>query len=420
VKHSRPVIVALLCAIGVWLATYTADAPPKESIAKGAPKHDVAEVARRAHVTHSELRTAAAAETENDPDTVVAPATRQVRVFAPDGAPLAEASVYLMRNGELIWRPDDPNHTDANGAITFTDVDAPEDVVIRAHAPRRFYDDLLPTDAAFAPDGETIIRLETALHVRGVVVGPDGSPLRWVPIRVSRARDDWFEVMPRARSDDEGRFDIGALRDAGSIFLAAGTTRVLDNGVHGERDYPTGASVVETEVGAADVRLQLAEGSTLRVTLTGGTVRRYDYVFAVADDNYAVLGTITNGVAFLTGLDPGEPVTVYVRDPVENRIAIATDVVPGGDVTLRLEPAATLEGRVECDEPITPGSLIQFDVLGRPFKTQTDEDGRFSIPALPRITGRLEAYEPRRRKSPLVAEMDATPGTPVVVVLRPR
>ena len=84
-----------------------------------------------------------------------------------------------------------------------------------------------------------------------------------------------------------------------------------------------------------------------------------------------------------------------------------------------MEPAAALTGTLECAEEMGDDVDLSFEVLGMEFRTNAASDGAFRFDTLPRRTGRLRARSWRPDAPFLKAEVEAPPGTPIVVVLRP-
>jgi hypothetical protein len=136
-----------------------------------------------------------------------------IRVLDPDGAPLEHVIVWIDEHGRVV--------TDGEGRAVYPDMRSDE-VRVRvlggAH-PWKLPPDLVPPDPRIVAveDGEAEFRFGRGIVVEGVVVDPEGNPVKWAQVR---ALTDPGTSVGVVLTDAEGRFRVAVPVGIPSVDLA--------------------------------------------------------------------------------------------------------------------------------------------------------------------------------------------------------
>ncbi len=314
------------------------------------------------------------------------------------GEPVAGASVRLVAEKT----PDRLVRTAADGTFTIDRLPARAtrlEVSARGYAPRRFDRPAFPA----APRARWDVVLEPAAGVHGVVlVGgePAAGALVTIYLRAPTPHGPRVPPLAAAYSDGSGRFALDPKR--------AGPYRVVAvHGQHGNAaldvDAPGEVTLNLPGGGFIEGRVVDPEGDPVQSftvsasSLTRGTGGPPAQSFESGDGAFR-LGPVAPGLHVVWAVAEG-------YQPAERK---RVQVLPGetsGDVVLKLQPSATLTGRVT--DAITRRAIAgawvvpaEWDsgALAESVGAVTDDDGRYTLRALPglrtSIDVRADGYRP--------------------------
>jgi hypothetical protein len=340
-----------------------------------------------------------------------------IRVVDINGVPIPGALVQLTDN-------DPPNSqgitgtepAGADGVVDYSYVKNGK-LIAQGYPPRKRHADLLPGKAALVLGKQMDLVLEPALHIRGLVVYATGAPVAYGAF--AYATDAWgfYFGTHEIYSDESGRFDIGGLEPGETLFMAPGAQRSRENGRHPEFAAPDTFRILEVVAGATDVRLELREGSTLEVEVLGGAEGGRYWIRAIAEDGWSVGEHVRDGRALITGLVPGQPNSLLVRDQESKLAAHASGIRGGGRLTLRLEPGIELRGTVTSEHPFLKYIEMHFVLHGCTFDIDVEDDGSFVLHNVPPVPGTLTGRSWGGGHE-LAGSIDATPGILATLELR--
>ena len=291
--------------------------------------------------------------------------------------------------------------TDGNGQFTFEGLDdGPYTVSAQA-------DEWLPASVEGVQPGstDTVLRLPSAAILRGVVTGPDGSPVggAWVA-RTGGSSDDkgpmWMQMMSipdQVMTDADGRFEMTGLAP-GDYTLKA------------ERQGFANSDELKVSCGSGevvdDIRLILEIGASLsgRVVDSAGLGVEGAVVWISDGDNpwesmvpnlgggapSAPSGSVNTttdatGAFVLEGATPGR-VTLHARSARHAPAKLADIEVPGPTVVVQMSAGGGVEGRVTDDDG-APKEGVSVMLMGgggmSGMRTATtDPNGDYSIPRI--------------------------------------
>jgi protocatechuate 3,4-dioxygenase beta subunit len=275
-----------------------------------------------------------------------------------DGAPVPDAEVRL---GDTLGGQA-PTDTPSAGRYVFRGLGA-GDQRLRVEA-KGFLPDVRTVTV---PEGGTLavtVVLDAGVAIRGVLLDEAGRPVEGAGVDAERIDPEpgegWHSLTAaRDTTDAQGRFVLGGLRP-GRYRVAA----------------------VKRNLGTATIRFTVPEGDTLPTSA---------YVWRRDPDGGASGGgeKIVDGVMRFVGFEGTEILDIRVDGYV--RVIRTVDGAPGKDVDLGpvvLDPGLTIAGRV-VDAAGGPVAAAEVSYEGYTSAT-TDEDGRFSLPHLPKGTVALD------------------------------
>ena len=348
-----------------------------------------------------------------------------VRIESGSGEPIERLPVVATyREGGVLRAT-----TDASGRIVFRGL--PEVSVSIAPMGGERYMGARPKTAMPA-DQEVLFVLQERVRIEGIILAPDGTPLRGMQIRSScPGQNPRYGIQ---YSGPEGRFAFSVLAGA-----------VVDIVVPGRRDedpsYAVGSSRASPYRGEAlgivapakDVRIVariVDYDRTLSVTLLDWDGKPMPDMRIGASNTSGPAGsadTGPDGKASFEGL-PAEEVTVSVENrwrnhlppevlkhlppkPPEDVIFPSTRLVPAGqEVTLRFERGVMVRG-VALNPQGKPERSVMIFVHSeindeRHGFSRSDREGRFQFPVPKDLSFRIEAY----RSLPFRATLSAKVG----------
>lgn len=152
----------------------------------------------------------------------VLPARLTVGVTAPAGASLEGTRVDLL-DGSGSYLASAPLR---NGEVTFRELYEGQQVRVRVvHPAERALRALDPVEATMVPGANRIeVAAEPApsAELSGIVRYSDGEPVWGADVEL-RQEHDGTQILRRARTDEEGRYRIAALRRGGQLVARSGT-----------------------------------------------------------------------------------------------------------------------------------------------------------------------------------------------------
>ena len=352
-----------------------------------------------------------------------------VRIESEWGEPIGRLPVEAtVREGGMLRAS-----TDASGRIVFRDL--PEVSVSIAPLGGERYMEARPKTVSPA-DQEVLFVLQERVVIQGVVLAPDGTPLRGMQIRYTYPDQNPRYSIPY--SDRDGKF---------AFSVPAGA--VVDIAIPGRRDedpsYAVGRSRTSPYRGEAlgvvapakDVRIvtrMVNYDRTLNVTLLDWDGKPMPDMRIGAGNTSGSVGsadTGPDGRASMDGL-PAEEVTVSVSNrwashlppellkrlppaPPENAIFPSVRLVPAGqEVTLRFELGAMVrgvtlnpQGKPERNVMVLVHSETSDESLGR---ARGDREGRFQFPVPEGLSFRIEAYRYFPSRATLFAKVGGLRG----------
>ena len=225
---------------------------------------------------------------------------------------------------------------------------------------------------------DTVVRVERAFTVSGVVNDQAGRPVASAMVEWSKDKSNWNGTSAGA----DGRFRLNGI-PAGEIYLR---TTVGGRAPVAERDF------VRVRAGARDVALVLDIGLTLTVTFENwpSDAPRWQRPMLTIEgsgtaprpfEGTPVDSVSAEGVATYRDLRGDETYRLAVSLP-GGLCALATGIKAGAGVRVRLVPGKTIAGRVA----VPPGAIrvsVQARAHGLWTQGKVDADGRYTIEGLP-------------------------------------
>ncbi len=324
-----------------------------------------------------------------------------VRVLGPDGKPVPRAYA------QLDFPDGASNGSSVEGGVAIVDLSGRAagfaGATVRVERARGSSDTPLP----FGPgrvgpltgnETEVEVRLPIEATVTGVVRDPDGAPVAGAVVLAAspaQANDlEWaFEsdgvVVPRARTDADGRFRIGGLGDGAEVELHVAPPPAFPPpgarpGARGQKDVVVtlapGTAVVVTVLDEAGAPVR---GATVHTTLV--EERRADGPWPSPRSGPAGRADATGAVR-LRGFDLRKRYALAVDGPAEDWITSRRDAWSPKDETIRLTRALKVAGVVR-DPAGQPLAGVQiYRRLGEGSwggGPTTDAAGRFQLDGLP-------------------------------------
>jgi hypothetical protein len=389
---------------------------------------------------------------------VLRPAARaRIEVRTPSGAPVPHADVRVLDEageeaGSNAWTPFSSRvPADAQGRIEIARLDPertyelvvgparewlsselPTEIVVRtmdsAHlAPRRI-SDWRPTD--------TVVTLEAARDVAGIVVDETGAPAAGAVVQVRGARDwvregtTWHDGTFLVQGAPAGPVTLAVAWTSGGVSKSPGGPPVEEAARERQRLVLSRARSASVRLATGDVtRLREASARVLGALYVhegaAGWQRAPDCTFGrfrdAADlgEDGKVYGRGGLADAVVEGLEPGRRYAVWAV--LDRGDYIWAEIAAGDlDVELRAEPGARLEFDVSGCEPDATVSLRARDAFGRLLVGDRRlENGRFETGGIPAGEWRVQVSLVRDGTAKLRGEASVTTGAVGRVVLTP-
>jgi protocatechuate 3,4-dioxygenase beta subunit len=299
------------------------------------------------------------------------------RVLDPFGAPLAEVTVVVRwRGGSKSTR------TAADGAFRLTAIGAGP-LVVKVDGGYAGYWPYRPLELQdVEPDRLDLeLRLEAGSALSGVVVDPDGKPVRGATVFVSGTTQP--PITANLRTDAAGRF-VAADLEPGAYGLVALA--------HGFANSPR----LHVDVPAQDVRLQLGRTWAFHGNVVGRPEARVQLWFCYERDGEPQVEGIGFEAAepFSFHVPTNQAGTLLLTIEETGEYALVENAKPGtGPHRLVPQPGWTIEGRFEGGAP-KPGStqVSGIDPRGIRIRGQVQADGTFRIKGVAPGAYDLEAW----------------------------
>lgn len=330
-----------------------------------------------------------------------------VVVDAETHVALPGATVRSFSREDLTYRWSEAT-TSADGKATL-----PGWADVRATAPG-----YLPEEKEKVETASVTLEMRRGRTVRGIVRGPDRTPVAGVPVHVVGAGD---HRVRSTRTGATGAYEVAALPAAALGILAFGDGWVPAEALALARE-PSGAVPLDLLAQDATVDLNVVPGVGARVLveavdhkpIPGATVRvgtpgsgRMGTPVWMSDlFLLEPVATAADGVAELRGLIPG--FSYPVRATATGHVASDGEVVPASapvaTTTLTLEPGRTITVRVRergTGVPIPGASVVVWVATKRGGEMRqrgeelTAADGRVSFEGLPRTASACAVEAPR-------------------------
>ena len=328
---------------------------------------------------------------------VLAPgSTLEGRVVEPDGDAVPGARLWISEQapGRSSWVPDrDPDAiADADGRFALGERPADETLWLIVGADHHV---TRVRGAITLPSEPIEVVLEPASTVRGVVLGPDRSPVTAGQVRLRPERtpspvaDDGLRFPRMVGLDQDGGFELQGV-PAGRMTLEVTSTGFLDARVEGI-EVPEAGQVEGLEIlleeGASlrgsvtDVSGAPLRGLTVQIETRQGTWTTSTSVFTDAEGRYRH-----------QGLETG-PVRVVFRTRTGHSESRHFEIEPGDNVLdwrLEEEPGVEVSGRtLAADGSVWGGAWVHLEALtppptgNRSHNTRSRDDGSFALRNVP-------------------------------------
>jgi prepilin-type processing-associated H-X9-DG protein len=282
-------------------------------------------------------------------------------------------------------------------------------------------------------------------EITGIVVNEAGDPVpgaRFTVLTMEMGTIWQFEIAAQAKTGDDGRFsltvDDGKLNSLYSVYAAQ----------HADYGAAWTLSTALTMRGedASDLRLALPKRGAVRgkatdsagnpveggevsafITLPEGTADDELRFFppceqllkatSGADGSFALDGLPANAAVMLRVKHPDFAVAMAGVPEDMQGMPMGTIAVGAEDVTVKLDPGATIEGRITFEETGEPakGAVVQAMVqrngflafLMMPGKTEADTEGRYVLHGLAAATYSIATTHPDGTTTPTTIEVAA-------------
>jgi protocatechuate 3,4-dioxygenase beta subunit len=231
------------------------------------------------------------------------------------------------------------------------------------------------------------LRLERGGDLTGVVVDPEGNPVRSGSVSIWRRREGRAPTHHVVGVDERGRFVVPELEPGIYELVGSG----------GSEFAPTERTVVHAP--AQDVRLVLGRTWLLHGTVVGRPDVTKQVHFLYHEDGEPKLEGIGygDGGPFSFRVRTDRPGTLLLTIEETGEYALLENVRPGsGPHRLVPAPGAAIEGRIDGG-PVDAGEhqVSGIDARCIRIRTRTEADGTFRFTGVPPGAYRLEAWVPR-------------------------
>jgi len=336
-----------------------------------------------------------------------------VTVRDASGRPLEGCGVHanVLSAGPMPVAPSLSATTSAAGTAKLPPLDPTARYMLQVDPPAD-RDDLLRSWTRDWTPADTMLRLEPAFSVTGIVRDAAGSALSGATVTYTTQPYGSRTVLSAA----DGTFRVGGLSARAKVSLRAVARGDTDRG---EGD------AVEATAGDANVALVVDAAASLRVRVVGippGASVKYRLSSpARASSTYRDDRVPPGGVLRFGGLDRAAKYRLFVGPTETGLYALSEEMSPSADETvLRLVQGEILAGRVNLPSGVDAREVsVYAGGDGWLASTTVDAQGRFQFPGVPPHATRLDSFVYRQGKNVFRATCTTPSGTDVVLDLQP-